>query len=170
MMQSAPFTVRRVVLLLGRIFLAALFIYAGASKVLALAIHPRPTIPIALSFFALQVDSYQLLSPWAVQFVAHTLPFVEILIGLLLLIGWQLRLWTTLIALLIGGFFASVLRAYALGLQINCGCFSTPEPVTLKKVVQDGILLALAVLLAVFAFQEARKPHPWSATASEPPA
>lgn len=147
--------------------LAAIFIYAGAVKLFGLAIHPRPTVGLALSYFALQVDSYQLLPPWAVQFVAHTLPLAEIAIGLMLLLGWLLPIWSTLVTLLVAGLFASVVRAYALGLQINCGCFAKPEPLTGMTVLRDGALLLLALLMTVFAFQEARKPHPWSAATPE---
>jgi uncharacterized membrane protein YphA (DoxX/SURF4 family) len=167
MMQSAPFTFRRIFLWIGRIFLGGMFIYAGAVKLFGLAIHPRPSVGLALSFFALQVDSYQLLPPWAVQFVAHTLPLAEIAIGLMLLLGWLLPVWTTLVSLLVAGLFASVTRAYALGLQINCGCFAKPEPLTAMTVVRDGVLLVLAVVMTVFAFQERRGPHPWTASAPE---
>jgi hypothetical protein len=34
-------------------------------------------------------------------------------------------------------------------------------------VLRDGALLLLALLMTVFAFQEARKPHPWSAATPE---
>ncbi len=97
------------------------------------------------------------------NFVAHTLPFAEVILGLLLLLGVGLRIWATLITLIMLGFFAAVVRSYALGLQINCGCFASPEPLTLKTVFRDGALVALALLMTIFAFLEARKPHPWSA-------
>ena len=48
-------------------------------------------------------------------------------------------------------------------MDINCGCFATPEPLTGMTIVRDGSLSALALLMTVFAFLEARKPHPWSA-------
>ena len=112
------------------------------------------------------MESYKLLSPAAVNFVAHTLPFAEILLGLLALIGWQLRIWATLITLILLGFVAAVTRAYLLHMNINCGCFATPEPLTGWTIVRDGALAALAVAMTVFAFVEARKPHPWSATES----
>jgi hypothetical protein len=86
---------------------------------------------------------------------------------LLLLIGVGLRIWAALVTLIISGFFAVVLRAYMLHLDINCGCFAKPEPLTGWTVLRDGALLLLAVLMTVFAFQEARKPHPWSAPAPE---
>jgi uncharacterized membrane protein YphA (DoxX/SURF4 family) len=162
MMQSSPFNLRRAIIWIGRLVLAGIFIYAGYAK-LTMGMHPRPPLGVALSFFALQVDSYQMLPVWAVKFVANTLPFAEIALGLLLLFGFGLRIWATLITLLIVGFFAAVLRAYLLHMQINCGCFTTPEPVSLKKIFEDGALAALAILMTVFAFIEARKPHPWSA-------
>ena len=142
--------------------LGAIFIYAGYAKIVLPTMHPRPPIGIALSLFALQVDSYQLLAPGAVNFVAHTLPFAEIALGLLLIIGWELRIWATLTSLIMLGFFAAVVRSYSLGLQINCGCFANPEPLTKSTVIRDGLLAALAVLMTVFAFLEARRPHPWT--------
>jgi uncharacterized membrane protein YphA (DoxX/SURF4 family) len=149
---------------IGRLLLGAIFIYAGYAKIVLPTMHPRPPIGIALSLFALQVDSYQLLAPGAVNFVAHTLPFAEIALGLLLIIGWELRIWATLTSLIMLGFFAAVVRSYSLGLQINCGCFANPEPLTIKTVIRDGLLAALAIVMTVFAYIEARRPHPWAST------
>ena len=104
-----------------------------------------------------------MLSSPVVDFVAHTLPFAELILGLLLLIGWQLRIWASLITLIMLGFLGLVTRAYLLHMNINCGCFATPEPLTGMTVVRDGALAALAVVMTVLAFIEARKPHPWSA-------
>jgi uncharacterized membrane protein YphA (DoxX/SURF4 family) len=164
MMQSSPFNLRRVIIWIGRLVLGVIFIYAGYSKIFLPIIHPHPPVGVALSFFAMQVDSYQLLPPWGVNFVAHTLPFAEVVLGLLLLIGWRLRIWAVIVTLIMVGFFAAVVRSYALGLQINCGCFANPEPLTIKTVFRDGSLAALALLMTVFAFFEARQPHPWSPT------
>lgn len=163
MMQSSPLNFRRAVIWLGRLVLGGIFIYAGYSKIFLPIMTPHPPIGVALSFFAMQVDSYQILPPWGVNFVAHTLPFAEVALGLLLILGWQLRIWSTLVTLLILGFFAAVVRSYAAGMQINCGCFANPEPLTGMTVVRDGALAALALCMTIFAFLEARKPHPWSA-------
>jgi uncharacterized membrane protein YphA (DoxX/SURF4 family) len=164
MMQSSPFNLRRVIIWIGRLVLGGIFIYAGYSKIFLPIIHPHPPVGVALSFFAMQVDSYQLLPPWGVNFVAHTLPFAEVVLGLLLLIGWRLRIWAVIVTLIMVGFFAAVVRSYALGLQINCGCFANPEPLTIITVFRDGSLAALALLMTVFTFFEARQPHPWSPT------
>ncbi|MBZ5527905.1 MAG: DoxX family membrane protein [Acidobacteriia bacterium] len=163
MMQSFPLTLRRAFIWLGRLVLGGIFLYAGYAKIVLPTMHPRPPLGVALTFFAMQVDSYQLLPPWGVTFVAHTLPFAEVALGLLLLAGWGLRIWSTLVSLIMAGFFAAVVRSYALGLEINCGCFATPEKLTGITVLRDGLLLALVLLMTVFAFQEARAPHPWTA-------
>src|SRR3989475_7869779 len=161
-MKSAPFIYRGPITGTGGRVLAALFTYGGSAKITR-GLSPRPPIGVALSFFALNVDSYQILPTWGVKFVANTLPFAEIGLGFLLLIGWRFRIWATLVTLIMLGFFAAVVRSYALGMQINCGCFATPEPLTIKTVIRDGALLALALLMTIFAFIEARRPHPWTA-------
>lgn len=167
MMQSSPLNLRRIIIWLGRLVLGGIFIYAGYSKLFLPTMHPHPPIGIALAMFALQVDSFQMLAPWAVNLVAHTLPFAEIALGLLLIIGCQLRIWATLTTLLMLGLFAAVVHSYSAGLQINCGCFANPEPLTMVTVLRDGLLAALALTMTVFAYMEARQPHPWSVPSTE---
>ena len=168
-MESSPLNYRRVIIWIGRLIVGGIFIYAGYSKLFLPNFMWSPWFALKFSLssnltnFAFQVESYKLLSPAGVNFVAHTLPFAEIVLGLLVLIGWQLRIWATLITLILLGFVAAVTRAYLLHMNINCGCFATPEPLTGWTIVRDGALAALAVAMTVFAYIEARKPHPWSA-------
>jgi uncharacterized membrane protein YphA (DoxX/SURF4 family) len=168
MMQSAPFTIRRLIIWLGRLVLGGIFIYAGYSKIFLPNefYWPLPMLKFSisanLSNFGFQVESYKMLPAAGVAFVSHVLPFAEIMLGLLLLIGWRLRIWASLVTLLMLLFLTVVTRAYILHMDINCGCFATPEPVSLKKIAEDSFMVLLAVLMTVFAFQESRKPHPWS--------
>ena len=168
MLQSSPFNLRRAVILIARLVLGGIFVYAGISKIFFPNTHLWPmfvlkfSISTNLATFAQQVESYKLLSPAGVDFVAHTLPFTEIVLGFLLLIGWGLRIWGSLVTLLMLGFLTVVTRAYLLHMNINCGCFATPEPLTGMTVIRDSLFVALALLMAVFAFVEARQPHPWS--------
>jgi len=169
MMQSSPLNLRRAVIWLGRLVLGGIFIYAGYSKAFLPNTNYWPffilkfSLTMNIANFANQVEAFQMLPPWGVQFVAHTLPFTETILGLLVLIGWRLRIWASLLTLIMLGFFAVVLRAYLLHMNINCGCFATPEPINLKKILEDAALAGLAVLMTVFAFIEARQPHPWAA-------
>ncbi len=168
-MQSSPFNFRRAMIWIGRLVLGGVFVYAGLSKLLLPNTHLWPmfvlkfSLSMNLSSFAQQVESYKMISPEASQVVAHTLPFVEIVLGLLVLIGWRLRIWATAITVIMVGFLAVVTRAYVLHMDINCGCFGTPEKLTGMTVVRDGAFTVLAMLMTIFAFLEARKPHPWSA-------
>ena len=168
MLESSPFNFRRAIIWIGRLLLGGVFVYAGISKIFFPNPHLWPvfvlrfSISTNLATFAQQVESYKLLSPGGVAFVAHTLPFAEILLGLLLLLGWGLRVWAPLVTLLMLGFLTVVTRAYLLHMNINCGCFATPEPISLKKIFEDGAMAALALLMTIFAFMEARQPHPWA--------
>ena len=169
MMQSSPLNFRRAIIWLGRLVLGGIFLYAGYSKAF-LPNHSlwpffvlKFSVSMNLSNFAQQVDAFKLLPPWGVQFVANTLPFAEMALGLLVLIGWRLRIWAPILTLLMLGFFVVVTRAYLLHMNINCGCFATPEPIGPRKILEDAALSALALAMTYFAFIEARKPHPWSA-------
>jgi len=102
------------------------------------------------------------------SWVAHTLPLAEIVLGLLLLLGWKLRIWATIASAILLGFLAVVTRAYLLHMDINCGCFGTPEPLTGMTVLRDSALALLALMMTVFAHQQARKPHAWAAPAATP--
>jgi uncharacterized membrane protein YphA (DoxX/SURF4 family) len=169
MMQSSPWNMRRAVIWIGRLLLGVIFIYAGYSKIFQPNTNLWPyfilrfSISMNLSNFATQVEAFKMLPDWGVQFVAHALPFTEIILGLLVLIGWRLRIWAPVLTLIMFGFTFVVLRAYLLHMNINCGCFATPQPINLQKVLEDAALSGLALLMTIFAFQEARQPHPWSA-------
>lgn len=140
--------------LVGRLVLAGIFLFAAYSKM-------KPQIPVpwsassvktSLSLFAMQVDSYQMLPASQVLRVAHLLPPFELLLGLWLLSGVAVRYSALLTTLVLTGFFGLMIRTYALGLSINCGCFGTAEQVGPKKVFEDGSFFAFSVALTVAAF------------------
>ena len=160
---------RRLVIWIGRLLLGGIFVYAGYAKLVYPNHNLWPyfmlkfSVSTNLSTFAFQVESYKVLGAEGASMVAHTLPFVEIVLGLLLLIGWKFRIWAAMVTAILAGFLTLVTRAYLLHMEINCGCFGTPEPLTGMTVLRDSALVALAVVMTVFAFQEARSPHPWTA-------
>lgn len=169
MMEASPLNFRRLVIWMGRLVLGAIFVYAGCSKIFLpnRLYWPLPMLKFSvsanLSNFGFQVESYKMLSAGGVAFVSHVLPFAELILGLLLLIGWRLRIWATIATLFMLLFLTVVTRAYILHMDINCGCFAAPEPVSLKKIMEDSAMALLALLMTAFAFVEARTPHPWSA-------
>jgi len=174
MIESSPLNFRRAVIWLGRLLIGGIFVYAGYAKLTYPNHNLWPwfmlkfSVSANLSTFAFQVESYKVLGAAVSSFVAHTLPFAEIVLGLLLLLGWQLRIWATIVSAILVGFLAVVTRAYLLHMDINCGCFGTPEPLTGLTVLRDSALVLLALVMTIFAYQEARRPHPWAAPASTP--
>lgn len=94
-----------------RVALGVVWIVAGASKVTDLAGSVR------------SVRAYRVLPEWAEPLVGAGLPFVEIALGMLLVIGFGVRLCALVSAALLVIFIAGIVSASARGLQIDCGCF-----------------------------------------------
>jgi uncharacterized membrane protein YphA (DoxX/SURF4 family) len=126
---------------LARLALAAVWLVSGALK----AIDPDQTV--------VAVRAYDVLSRGAVDVVAAVLPFLEIAIGLLLLLGIGTRLVAVVSALLLLVFVAGVAQAWARGLSIDCGCFGGGGAVApgatayLQEILRDTSFLALAAWL-----------------------
>jgi uncharacterized membrane protein YphA (DoxX/SURF4 family) len=151
---------RRIALVIGRLILAGIFLAAAYGKL-------RPQIPntpwsvasvkTSLSFFAMAVNSFQLLSDSQVRFVAHTLPFAELILGLWLLCGWQLPFSAAAASVLLTGFLGVMVRTYRQGLEINCGCFGPGERLGPWSLLRDGSMLAFALAVTVIAFRSRAK-------------
>src|SRR5271155_1164216 len=107
----------RMLLILGRLVLAAIFLVAAYAKLKPQAAVPwsAASVKTSLSLFAMQVDSYQLLPPQLVSPVAHLLPPFELFLGLWLLSGVLLRYASLMTTLLLGAFFAVMVRTYMAG-------------------------------------------------------
>src|SRR5579872_2076890 len=117
----------RIAALLLRFALGIIFLYAAWTKI------SRPW-----ELFAMSIDSYEILPLKWVELVARTLPWIEAAIGVLLIAGIFLRTAAVATTLLLGVFFGLMVRAYAKGMQINCGCFGTGDPLSWKTLVRDG--------------------------------
>ena len=103
--------VRDIVGTVARLGLAAVFLVSGVLK----AIDPDATY--------VAVRAYDVLPKLGVALVAGVLPWLEIVIGLLLLAGIATRAVAVVSAVLLLGFIAGVTQAWARGLSIDCGCF-----------------------------------------------
>ena len=93
------------------------------------------------------IDSYQILPLRMVELAAKSLPWVELLIGILLIGGRWMRVSATLASLLLLMFFGLMIRAYAKGMEINCGCFGPGEAISWITLLRDGSMLAGSLLL-----------------------
>ena len=130
---------------MARLALGVLFAYAGHIKV------REPFL------FEMSVDSYQLFSPPVVILIARTLPWLEVVLGLLLIVGWQLRYAASFTVLLLGGFLVAMISAFARGVEANCGCFGSGEPISPATLARDAGLFLSAVFLAIYSWKNHRK-------------
>jgi uncharacterized membrane protein YphA (DoxX/SURF4 family) len=135
-----------ILLLLLRLGLGGIFLYAAWIKL------REPWL-----LFAMSIDAYQVLPQWAVLTVARTLPWFELALGLMLIIGRWRRTSTLAASALLTLFFGLMVRAYLRGETIDCGCFGPGEAISPLTLIRDGFLLAAAVLLAILSF---RRPQP----------
>jgi uncharacterized membrane protein YphA (DoxX/SURF4 family) len=144
-------TIGGVLLIVGRLLLAGIFIYAAYGKM-----KPEMntgwsvgSLRVSLSMFSMEVDSYQILPTWGVNFVAHTLPPFELVLGLWLLTGIALRYSSLITTLLLAGFFGVLVHAYVRGQEISCGCFGPGEAIGPKRLLLEGGFLALALAVTI---------------------
>lgn len=139
-----------VVGLSARLILGGVLIWAGAAKV------TRP----ALS--ALAVRAYQILPYDFAGYVGYALPVLEILIGLLLVVGIFTRLSAAVGGLLMVAFIIGISWAWAHGYSIDCGCFGGGGTIAASQTQYPQELLRDVGLLACAAWLVSRPRTPFS--------
>lgn len=139
----------RVLLVVGRVALGAIFLYAAYSKLyFDGAWHLRDY----QFFFAMAIDSYKMLPLSVVKWMASILPWFELLLGGLLIAGVGLRWVGSITSALLLVFIGAMVRAKILGLEINCGCFGNNEKLGWATLARDSSLLILALAVTIGAF------------------
>jgi uncharacterized membrane protein YphA (DoxX/SURF4 family) len=127
----------------ARLGLATVWLVAGGLKVGDLAESGRA------------VSAYQIFPYEVAKVIGAAQPFLEITLGLLLLAGLAVRLSAGISAGLLVIFIAGIVSAWARGLQIDCGCFSSGgalgagrSPEYTWEIARDlGFLLLAGILL-----------------------
>jgi putative oxidoreductase len=139
----------KTVLFILRLIIGGLFIYAAVPKI---------TDPKA---FAAIVKGYEVFPIWSVNLIAIILPYIELLTGLFLILGLWKKANSAIIGTLLVLFIIGLAQAYARGLDINCGCFSTSAPSTpsdiLWRIVQDIFMLIATIIIFIFSGKESSK-------------
>jgi len=136
----------RWVLLLFRVIVGGVFIWAGALKI---------ADPLG---FAQSIKNYQVVPHTLAFLIAVVLPWVEVLSGAFLIIGVFKRSSALIISLLLAGFIALVALALARGIDTSCGCFgSFSLRADLSLILTDAVLLIFA--LCIFFARPPRQSH-----------
>ena len=144
-----PGALPRALLVLGRIALGFIFLYAAYAK---LYFGGDWHLSDYQFLFAMAIDSYKMLPMWAVEWMARVLPWFELTLGALLIIGAGLRWIGSISSGLLLVFIGAMTRAKILGLEINCGCFGNNEKLGTATLVRDSSLLMLALAVTAGAF------------------
>lgn len=119
---------------LARLVLGGVFIFASLDKIMN---------PLA---FAKSISNYQILPNALINLTAIALPWLELILGTLLVFGVWLPGTIVLVDLLLIIFFAALMSSLVRGLNIDCGCFSTStteNPSLPLSVIRDTFLLIL---------------------------
>lgn len=118
----------------ARLVLGVIFLIASADKIY----HPAD--------FAQAIYKYQILPDSLINVTAIILPWLELLLGLCLIIGLWLPGAVTLVNVLLLTFFGALLFNLARGLDVHCGCFSTSakgDPATVGYLIRDAVFLLM---------------------------
>ncbi|HEY3962556.1 MAG TPA: MauE/DoxX family redox-associated membrane protein [Gaiellaceae bacterium] len=100
-----------------RLLAGGIFLFAGITKIVA-----------GLSDFEDKVSKYQLLPHVLTAPFAYALPFIEVFVGLYLVLGLMTRFAAAVSCVLMVMFLVAIGQAWARGLAIDCGCFANAIP------------------------------------------
>ena len=128
--------------LLARLILGGILVVAGGLKIP----HPDKS--------AMAVRAYELLPISVANLFGYSLPWVEVGVGILLILGIAVRINAAIGTLLMLLFVIAISQAWARGLSIDCGCFGNggqvaPEDTRYLEEILRDIGLAIAGLFAL---------------------
>jgi len=144
----------------ARLYLGGLFVVASLHKIQ----HPEA--------FAIDVATYQFLPQVTVNLFSLAVPWVELVVGLMLILGVRVRAAGLVVSGLMLAFMLALGWALVLGLDMSCGCFASQsakeqDPISWRTLVRDSTWLLLGLYVTWFdrnpfglSLWSARKPKP----------
>lgn len=129
-----------ILFLVSRFILATVFIIAGIEKVSDL-----------ISFSSI-LHNYRIFPYWSINFIAVSLPWVELINGILLLYGYKKKEIAAIFGIILLFFILLIFISILRGLDINCGCFGTIGSVKIGyvKIYENTFLFLLALQIFFF--------------------
>ncbi len=114
------------------------FIYAGAEKI---------SDPEA---FAISISNYRLLPTAAINFFAITLPWIELVAGVLSIFGIAVKENSSILFSMLLVFTIAIVISLFRGLSIDCGCFGKGTQIGLYKLGENSLMIIGTFLLMIF--------------------
>jgi len=122
-----------------RVYVGVIFIVAAMSKL------PYP------AEFVEALAAYRIMPYWSVNMVAVVLPWVELICGLFLIIGFMTRAVASIIGAMLVTFIIAITINLVRGTPISCGCFdSVGAELSWFYVLRDTIWLVLTFQIIFF--------------------
>lgn len=141
------------------LFLGITFVVAGTGKVFA---QSDSFEPLLLPEF---------LPSFLIQAVSVVIPYIEIIIGVLLILGIAVKFSTSFSALMIAGFMVSNIILIVLGLATEpCGCFGGLAGGGLSvggSLILDGVMVAMVSIIFLFHPGSFSSIRPWCLTTEQ---
>lgn len=125
-------------LLISRYILGIVFIYAGAEKI---------SNPDA---FAQAIINYKLFPIWIINITAITLPWIELVTGILLIFRVYIKINSGIILSLLLVFEIIIIISLLRGLNIDCGCFGGGTKIGITKLLENFLLILISISLILF--------------------
>ncbi len=127
----------------ARLYVGAVFLLACYHKILDPAV------------FAVDVATYQFLPLSTINFFALTVPWMELVVGVMLVVGLRVRPAALIVAGLMASFMIALGWALHLGLDMSCGCFASQaateeDAISWHTLIRDSVWLLLALYILVF--------------------
>lgn len=129
--------------LVARLYLGGLFLLACVHKIR----EPEA--------FAIDVATYQFLPQIFVNPFSISVPWIELAVGLMLIVGLRVRAAGLIVACLMLSFMLALGWALAQGLDLSCGCFASQsakeqDPISWRTLLRDTAWLVLALYVTWF--------------------
>ena len=120
----------------AQLLLGLLFLAAALAKIVDVASLAR------------EVHNFRLVPFWSEHLVAMTLPWIELVAGLGLVLGIRARAGAWVAGVLLLAFTFGIVLAMARGLNFQCGCFGTADSTRVgwAKLAENLGMLALAAV------------------------
>jgi putative oxidoreductase len=126
----------------ARIYLALVFLFACYHKIL----NPGS--------FALDIATYQILPLSLINIMAIVLPWIELVAGAMLLVGFRTRASALLIFGMMLMFTVAISIGVARGQNMSCGCFASQgaaeDPISWRTIARDSGWMLLSLYVFVF--------------------